>query len=736
MKQTTFTLLLCIFLHTLKLHAQIGIINENGWTEITPDTDTRKVYVSSSLGDDTNDGLSQNTPKKSIKEAWDLIRNGYADQLLLKRGDTWTLTTGITCKSGRSADHPLLITYYGDNGNRPVIRNIYPVFNLNGNVLNNFAIIGIEFYGYTSDPKNEAFTNESCGNIFRWVGSGSNILVEDCNIRFNMIVVQGYEGRFSNFSMRRSIVVDAWSHNSWFSHDGRIQGIYVSGTDGVVFEECLFDHNGWSDHVQDAMPNMYNHNLYIQYGTSNCRFTGNIITWASAHGLQARSGGIIEKNLFVKNAIAVNSGYHAHEPTAGDWTTSIKQNVVLEGRLMDHETLNTDFPRNQAIWGIWISYVNGPCEDNIIANRWQNGVSSALPIDNGADIELKNNIIYQWESSKDMNNPDWLNPDRKMSDYHVSVDGEASLDAFIQKCRNRKLGEMFWEYTAYAPINYIREGFNKEPVNGLYQYKKLCEGGNVTGISLNKNELILNGSETKSLVSEIIPDNANDKTVSWLSSDKEIVNVDENGLITAVQAGEATISVTTNSGSHTAICNVTVNPIIISVTGISLRQNSVSMLAGETTQLNIRILPSDATDKSVTWESSDNAIASVNNNGLVTAIAQGKATITVTSNDGHYYDTCQITVNSQGTDIRNQYTANQSGIRIYPNPLHNQNLIIALPEPAQAEINIMNMNGGLIYHRLSNKQIIKIDSKILASGIYWIEIQTQKTIERKKLIVK
>ena len=166
----------------------------------------------------------------------------------------------------------------------------------------------------------------------------------------------------------------------------------------------------------------------------------------------------------------------------------------------------------------------------------------------------------------------------------------------------------------------------------------------VTGVTLDKTTISLEeGSET-TLTATVAPADATNKTVTWKSSDTSVATVD-NGKITAVNAGTATITVTTEDGSKTATCNVTVTPAIINVTGVTLDKTTVSLEEGNTTTLTATVAPTNATNKAVTWKSSDTSIATVDN-GKITAVNAGTATITVTTEDGGKTATCKVTVTS------------------------------------------------------------------------------------------
>ncbi len=164
----------------------------------------------------------------------------------------------------------------------------------------------------------------------------------------------------------------------------------------------------------------------------------------------------------------------------------------------------------------------------------------------------------------------------------------------------------------------------------------------VAGISLNKTELTIKESETFTLIATITPEDANDKTVTWKSSDKAVATVSENGEVTGVRAGTAVIYASSSNGL-TAECAVTVTPGEIAVTGISLSNTELLMNEGETAELIAIIRPSDATDQTVIWTSDDETVATVDDKGIVTAIKQGKTTVTAASANGNKAE-CSVTV--------------------------------------------------------------------------------------------
>lgn len=168
----------------------------------------------------------------------------------------------------------------------------------------------------------------------------------------------------------------------------------------------------------------------------------------------------------------------------------------------------------------------------------------------------------------------------------------------------------------------------------------------VTGVSLNKNSTSIEVGSDETLVATVIPVNATNQNVTWNSGDQTVATVDSEGKVTALQAGTTNITVTTQDGNYTAVCGVTVTaaPVVISVTGVTLDESTATLAPNGTKQLTATVAPADATNKAVTWSSSAEGIATVSDDGLVTAVADGEATITVTTVDGSFTDTCTVTV--------------------------------------------------------------------------------------------
>ncbi len=162
-----------------------------------------------------------------------------------------------------------------------------------------------------------------------------------------------------------------------------------------------------------------------------------------------------------------------------------------------------------------------------------------------------------------------------------------------------------------------------------------------TSITLNKNELTLEVGYAEKLTAYMMPTNTTD-TISWSSSSTSYVTVASDGTVTAKNVGQATVTATTTS-KQKAYCVVKVVNPVVPVASVTLNKTSAVLTSADKIQLNATILPENATDKSIVWKSSDEAVATVSNTGVVSAVSPGNATITATSNNGYYHE-CNIDV--------------------------------------------------------------------------------------------
>ena len=268
--------------------------------------------------------------------------------------------------------------------------------------------------------------------------------------------------------------------------------------------------------------------------------------------------------------------------------------------------------------------------------------------------------------------------------FQFSTDGGTNWSAEVTQANdgNKTAHDIQVGVTIPANANgfrVVRRAGTSTQVNSITL--TLGEGGSVTppdpvsvtGVSLNKNATTIAIGANETLTATITPANADNQAVTWSSNNTAVASVDQNGKVTGVSAGTATITVTTQDGNKTATCTVTVpDPSAdpVAVTGVSLNKTSTSLTVGSSETLTATVAPANATNQAITWSSNNTAVATVNQNGKVTAVAAGTATITVTTQDGNKTATCTVTVSAAVTP-----TVPQSGLIIHVPEVYEDKLL-------------------------------------------------------------
>ena len=162
-----------------------------------------------------------------------------------------------------------------------------------------------------------------------------------------------------------------------------------------------------------------------------------------------------------------------------------------------------------------------------------------------------------------------------------------------------------------------------------------------TSVSVNPTSLSLEVNKTGTLTATVKPDNATDKTVVWSSADETIATVNSSGVVTGKKAGTTKITATVKDTTIKKEVPVTV---YTNMTTLVLSKSAETLAVGQTDTLTYSFLPSTATSTGVTWSSSDETVATVDQNGVVTAKKVGKATITAKAKTGTAQASCEYTV--------------------------------------------------------------------------------------------
>lgn len=246
----------------------------------------------------------------------------------------------------------------------------------------------------------------------------------------------------------------------------------------------------------------------------------------------------------------------------------------------------------------------------------------------------------------------------------------------------------------------IKLSSNQAPSPGIVSSDQIpFEGIHVNGITLDKQIVTLEINQTVQLYATVIPDTATNKSVIWLSSNTNVAQVNQNGLVYAKGEGNVIITAKTQDGGYTAFCAVIVKRI--PVTGISLDKTNVTIDVGKSIILIPTITPYNATNKELIWHSTNNSIVSVDPNGIITGRKAGTAVVTVETVDGHFKAACAVVVNEVNSNIPvTGITITKSNITIEIGKII---VIEAKIKPENAT------NKNIIYYS-SNPDIASIDS--------------------------
>ena len=315
----------------------------------------------------------------------------------------------------------------------------------------------------------------------------------------------------------------------------------------------------------------------------------------------------------------------------------------------------------------------------------------------------------------------------KKAEYTITfnTNGGSHIDSIVVKENDTipKPEDPTKEGYAFAGWYYKDELYDFDtPVTSNMELEARWEGtGKVSGISLNQTNLELYVGETYTLVATITPENAKDKSLTWKSSSPEIVSIDSNGNIKALKAGKATITVTTKDGGFTAKATITVKEKIeeIPVTGVSLNKTSLTLTEGDSYRLVATVKPSNATNKNVTWKSSNPKVATVDSNGKVKALKVGTTTITVATKDGGYTAKVTITVKAKQVIKVTGVSLNKTSLTLTEGD--NYKLV--------ATVNPSNATNKNVTWKSSNPEVATVDSngniKALKPGTTTITVTTK-----------
>ena len=266
-------------------------------------------------------------------------------------------------------------------------------------------------------------------------------------------------------------------------------------------------------------------------------------------------------------------------------------------------------------------------------------------------------------------------------------------------------------YRLYSPKLVIIPKGSMSAYKKEYYWKdlNLKERNPIEQIKLQSQKLNLEKEETRKLPLTCIPNDAEDTRVAWNSSNNDIVKVSNDGNVTAIKPGRAfvyAVSVVDNNVKDS--CEIIVWQHIQSLT---IEPKKILMASlGERIKLQTKILPEDATDKSIRWSSSNQSVCTVTNDGTVIATGNGSTVVLAYTNDGNIPATCVVTVNTE--------TSGVGDVQITP-MLQKSNDGIILRMVQGKKISIYSTQGAVIFKQKMDKDTLELP---LPKGIYLIRI--------------
>ena len=253
----------------------------------------------------------------------------------------------------------------------------------------------------------------------------------------------------------------------------------------------------------------------------------------------------------------------------------------------------------------------------------------------------------------------------------------------------------------------------------------------VTGVKLAYNDLTLKIGKSFTLVANIEPANATNKTVTWSSSNSTVASVTNMGVVQAKAAGTADITVTTADGGHTATCSFTVTTEDVPLTGLKLSPAETHIKVGQASTLNVKYEPVTATHKEVMWETSNAAIVTVDQDGNLKGVAVGEATITVKSKkDETIKSTCKVIV-EPATTVEDAVFAS---VVIAPNPFGNQLRIVN--GELRGTYTLLNVQGVVVRNGNMLGSEVMIETTDLTSGLYLLRLTAESGATKTYRVVK
>lgn len=434
--------------------AQIPI-SETGWPIFTPSGDSRIVYVSTT-GSDSNDGLSDSTPKQTISAAVALLRDGYPDWLLFKRGDTWTSESiGQICAEGRSENEPMVFSTYGTGATPPTIDN-------NGTQLNSFGggcggtrydyivFYGINFINTAHDPDHANWDTGSAYVAVDLLLGHDHWWFVDVAFGWGQVNLTRFDPYYQNhITFWRSRLYESFGTTASGSH---VQCMYINDTSNVTLVETFVDMCGWHDSGESGNP-LLSHAVYAG-APSDLEIYDSMILRASSNGLQCRTGCYVQGSVFSNNPINSyidNDDVQTMDDAIVDTTylDAVDVPVSGDGRGWGIDVSNDDSTGG----GLEITRV-------LFSGCTGTGCLNVTGRDSGS-ANITGSIAFDWAGGEMTPVSDtFTDSSRDLVAYETANNGGTTLDAFSASMRAQNRFDWDDAYRIPTIANWVRAGFD------------------------------------------------------------------------------------------------------------------------------------------------------------------------------------------------------------------------------------------------------------------------------------